>query len=293
MENIRKLTIFTPTFNRAYILETLYLSLTRQTCKDFIWVIVDDGSIDNTFELCSRFINEGKIKIEYYFQNNSGKMKAHNYAVKKCNTEFFFCVDSDDYLVDKAVELLYECMKTVESSNVSGIIAYRGESELTTLNGMTFDRLGETTLNELYANGFKSDTSLIFKSSILKQNLFQEVEGENFIPEAILYDKLDQSFKLQIMSKILVVCKYLEDGYTTHGIKLLINNPIGAYLTYKQKFSFEKRVCWKIKYAIEVICFNKFILSKRKMKCGLGIYSAFYPLGYLLYLKRKKYKKNE
>ncbi len=98
------LTIFTPTYNRGYIINNLYDSLCCQTCKDFVWLIVDDDSIDNTKELVERWIEENKIKIIYYKQKHGGKHRAMNFAVENSKSEFFFTVDSDDKLTNDAVE---------------------------------------------------------------------------------------------------------------------------------------------------------------------------------------------
>ena len=98
------LTVFTPTFNRAYTLDNTYRSLVRQPNKSFIWLIVDDGSTDNTKAVVDDWICENKISIEYHYQENAGKMVAHNWASQLCKTELFLCLDSDDQLTDTAVE---------------------------------------------------------------------------------------------------------------------------------------------------------------------------------------------
>src|SRR5699024_7599204 len=100
------LTIFTPTYNRAYILPKLYNSLVEQSNKDFVWLIVDDGSTDNTKKLVFTWIRENKISIKYYYQKNQGKSIAHNKGVKETDTELFSCVDSDDYLTKDCVEVV-------------------------------------------------------------------------------------------------------------------------------------------------------------------------------------------
>lgn len=98
------LTVFTPTFNRAYTLHLCYESLKRQSCNDFLWLVVDDGSSDNTRELVESWIDEGVIQIRYYYQENLGMHGAHNAAYDIIDTELNVCIDSDDYLSDKAVE---------------------------------------------------------------------------------------------------------------------------------------------------------------------------------------------
>lgn len=92
------LTIFTPTFNRAELLKRVYDSLLRQREKNFSWLIVDDGSTDNTKEVVEEWLREGRINIQYEYQENGGKMRAHNQGVNLCNTELFLCLDSDDFL---------------------------------------------------------------------------------------------------------------------------------------------------------------------------------------------------
>ena len=106
MEKI--LTVFTPTYNRAYILPKCYESLTKQTCKEFVWVIIDDGSTDDTAELVKKWIEEDKIEIRYYYQDNKGMHGAHNKAYEVIDTELNVCIDSDDYMTDDAVEIIVD-----------------------------------------------------------------------------------------------------------------------------------------------------------------------------------------
>ena len=101
---MKELTVFTPTYNRAYTLGRLYESLCRQSNKNFEWLVVDDGSKDGTEELIKSWQSEEKISIRYIYQENGGKMRAHNRGVKSTETELFVCVDSDDYLVDDGIE---------------------------------------------------------------------------------------------------------------------------------------------------------------------------------------------
>ena len=100
------LTIFTPTYNRVDLLPRLYQSLIEQTERDFEWLIIDDGSTDKTEEYVNSIIKEKKIHIRYYWQKNSGKQSAHNNAVGLARGEWFFCVDSDDFLESTAVKKL-------------------------------------------------------------------------------------------------------------------------------------------------------------------------------------------
>ena len=99
-----RLTVFTPTYNRRELLTRAYKSLTKQTIKDFEWLIVDDGSTDHTDDEVKKWIDDGIIHIRYHYRENGGKMRAHNTGVGLADTELFLCLDSDDYLVENAVE---------------------------------------------------------------------------------------------------------------------------------------------------------------------------------------------
>ena len=112
------LTVFTPTYNRAYILPRLYESLLKQTDKNFEWVIVNDGSTDNTKKIIEEWIEKDKIVIRYYEQENQGKPVAHNKGVEKAKGEIFTCVDSDDFLVDNAVEIINSKWDECKSNNM-------------------------------------------------------------------------------------------------------------------------------------------------------------------------------
>ena len=109
---MKVLTVFTPTYNRAYCLHQCYESLVRQTCKDFVWMIIDDGSTDNTKDLVDQWLKNNLIDIEYIWQENQGMHGAHNTAYDSIKTELNVCIDSDDYMPDDAVEKIISMWKT-------------------------------------------------------------------------------------------------------------------------------------------------------------------------------------
>ena len=112
-----KITVFTPTYNRGYIIENLYKSLQKQTFTDFEWLVVDDGSIDNTEELFDRWKKEdNNFNIRYYKKENGGKCRAINYALDKAKGELFFTVDSDDYLTNDALEKINKWENELDKS---------------------------------------------------------------------------------------------------------------------------------------------------------------------------------
>ena len=160
------LTVFTPTYNRRERLKKVYESLCCQTCKDFIWLIVDDGSTDDTSQLIKQWIFENRLKINYIYEENRGKAFAHNTAVQACETEAFTCLDSDDYLVEDAVErILIKWNLIVSQERIAGMISPRRMNS-TNLYSNQIPEFG--TIQDLYdRHGFHGETLIVFKTKIL------------------------------------------------------------------------------------------------------------------------------
>lgn len=222
-------TIFTPCFNRRELLSRLYESLLGQTNRGFVWSIVDDGSTDHTDELVAEWIDAGELDIRYQWVPNGGKQRAHNIAVSAVGTPLFICVDSDDYLLEDAVALLLDHWSSVQDdTRVAGIVALRGRAIDVPL-GTWMPRLVEkTTLSDLYwRHGFKGDTALLYRSSVLKQFPFEVPANENFIGESSVYNRIDRRYALSVLNRVVYIGEYLGDGYTAKAKTLILDNPIG------------------------------------------------------------------
>src|SRR5699024_101291 len=115
--------ICTPTYNRAYTLSRLYESLLEQTDKDFEWVVVADGSTDNTKEIVQEWSDEGKILINYIYQSNQGKHVALNKGMEVARGILFTCLDSDDWFYHNAVQIVREKWTEKPNEEIAGIIA--------------------------------------------------------------------------------------------------------------------------------------------------------------------------
>ena len=226
---MKTITVFTPTYNRAYILPQLYESLKRQTSQDFCWLIVDDGSTDNTKELVESWISESIIPIRYFYQENGGKNRAHNYGVTLCNTELFMCCDSDDYLTDDAVELICKEWYNYHGDKelLSGII---GPRHVVGIENHLPEECEPMTYGEFSSiKGRVRETFLAFRTKVIAQYPFPIYEGEYCFPEGYIYNKIDYKYKMLIIKKELMICQYLNDGYSRDR-QLLFKNPHGYIL---------------------------------------------------------------
>ena len=242
-----KLTVFTPTYNRAYIIENLYRSLQRQTCHDFEWIIVDDGSTDNTEELISSWIEEGNdFPIRYYKVANGGKCRAINYALELAEGELFFTMDSDDYLTDDALEKVVSWFEELNpDGEIKGIVANRGYSPTETANYLFEEAYLDKTLLDIYAlkrdgkQVFDGERAFVFYTDFHKEYRYPEFEGENFMTEAVTWNRMAaDGYKMRFYNDIIWVFEYKEDGLTRAGSSIFLKNPKGYGLILKEKAEF-------------------------------------------------------
>lgn len=294
------ITIFTPTYNRAHTLPQLYESLCRQTCKDFIWSIVDDGSSDNTEDVIRQWTAESRVEIRYTKQPNGGKMRAHNLGARICTTTLFVCVDSDDFVPDTFVEQVKRYWPQIQSDDkMAGIIAYKsikgGDGEYRVRCHFPFT--GKSTQRNLYQGGFSGDLTLVFKTEILKRFPFLEVEGEKFSTEDFAYDQIDQAYEYILVDEAWTLCEYMPDGYSQAERLLYAKNPKGWALFFNQKAQFTHTYFSKKKmgYGILYMIFArragfKNIYQQSALKTPL--YPLFWLLSYYYEWKwREKYPK--
>lgn len=238
------LTIFTPTYNRAYILPKLYASLCSQTCKEFEWVVVDDGSTDETTHLVNQWQRDGMLNINYIVQANGGKHRAINNGVRYASGELFFIVDSDDYLTDDAVERIEQKWSEVRGrKDISGLCFRRVNYTTGTVIGKPFPQTEEpyaTTFEIHYKWGIQGDKAEVFRTDLVRQNPFPEIAGERFMTEAYIWNQIAgrQDAKLYCVEAGIYMCNYLEDGLTANFKKLLRNNPQGYIRYYWSLFKY-------------------------------------------------------
>ena len=229
------LTIFTPTYNRAYSLHLCYESLCRQTSKDFCWLVIDDGSTDNTRELVEGWKKEDKIPITYFYQENQGMHGAHNAAYRLIETELNTCIDSDDFMPDDAVEIIINFWQQNKSDDVAGFVGldvdFNGK-----LIGTAFPKgLTRTTITGFYAHGGRGDKKLVYRTDIItRYPEYPLFEGEKYGPMGVKIQLIDQDYELLTLNEPLSCVNYQSDGSTMNMYRQYIHNPKGFAYSRKQ-----------------------------------------------------------
>lgn len=228
------ITVFTPTFNRAYILPQCYESLLRQTCQDFIWLVIDDGSTDGTNDLVAKWINEGKINIQYHKQENLGMHGAHNTGHRLLETELCIGCDSDDYLADDCIEKIIALWEEKGGEEYGGMIGLNADTQ-NHVWSIIPEKLSETTSYDLrYRYKLKGDHKLVYRSDLLKREPYPIFEGEHYAALGYKYFKLDRDYKMLVLNEILCYVEYLASGESSNKMKRYITAPRG-FMVYRRE----------------------------------------------------------
>ena len=231
------LTVFTPAYNRAHTLPRTYESLCRQDCKDFVWLVVDDGSSDNTAALVRSWQEqENGFEIRYLYQENGGMHTAHNAAYDVIDTELNVCIDSDDCLADGAVKKILDKWCSVKDLGYAGIIGLDADLDGKLIGKGFPDGLTETTLTGYYAAGGSGDKKLVYRTDVIKQYPpYPVFDGEKYVALAYKYRLIDQDYKLAVLDEVLCNVEYQPDGSSGTMWKQYLRNPMG--------FAFWRKVC--------------------------------------------------
>lgn len=284
---MKTLTVFTPSYNRAYTLHKCYESLLRQTSKDFTWVIIDDGSSDNTKELVDSWINENKLEINYIYQENQGMHGAHNTAYKNIKTELNVCIDSDDYMPDDAVKKIISFWNKNKRSDLAGIMALDAYTDGKVIGDKFPNELKESTYFDIYNKyGLKGDKKLIYRSELTIQYPYPIFEGEKYVSLAYKYAKLDSKYKLALMNEVVCNVEYMEDGSSLNMLKQYRRNPKGfAFIRIDNMKNPKASLKFKFKECIHYVSSSFISKNKNYLKetpCKILTVLAI-PAGYVLY----------
>ena len=229
------ITIFTPTYNRRNLIDNLYQSLLAQTQKNFEWLVVDDGSTDDTETYFSELLSKQQpFLIRYLKQENGGKHRATNHGVQIATGKLFFIVDSDDYLTEDAIEKVIKWESSLDNSHKwAGVAGLRGFSKQETVGQRNSRKFIDAKNTERSKHHLEGDKAEVYFTDILKKHPFPEIPGENFISEEIVWNAIArEGYYLRWFNEIIYICSYLEGGLTKDNSKDR-KNPQGRLLWAK------------------------------------------------------------
>ena len=288
------LTVFTATYNRAHTLPRLYDSLVCQNLSPnykFEWLIIDDGSSDNTECLVKSWIEQSLIPIQYVKTENGGKPRAINNAVNIALSDYLFIIDSDDYVADEGcIEFLIEECKKIETDNsIIGIGGLRGFSIDKPFKCPFFNYQTDATNLQRADYGLDVDCNEVYKIEILKKYPFNVWKGENFVPEEVVLNEIAlDGYKIRWFNRIIVISEYLDGGLTKGAWQLIKKNPMGYAMLYKHKLKHEKELKKQIYNTIQMTAQS--ILGHNPTFPFRGEHKIIsilcYPLGALLAIRR-------
>lgn len=268
------LTVFTPLYNRKTTLKRTYESLCRQTNKDFIWLIIDDGSTDNPYEEIEKWLEKDNgFEIKYIFKENGGMHTAHNTAYENIDTELNVCIDSDDYMPDNAVELILDCWKKNRDNGYAGIIALDFSDSTKSVIGKELpEDIESTTLMGYYNNGGSGDKKLIYRTDIIKSTPpYPVFENEKYVALAYKYHIIDEKYEMKILNECVCIVDYQMDGSSTNMYRQYMRNPKGFAFWRKEQMRHAVNFKQKIKACVHyvsssLICGNKHFIKESPEK---------------------------
>ncbi len=258
---MKTITVFTPTYNRAYCLDQCYQSLIRQTNQDFVWLIIDDGSSDNTKELVNSWIKEDKIAIRYHFQENLGMHGGHNAAYRLIETPLNVCIDSDDFMPDDAVEkILVNWEHIKDKPQFAGLVGLDADTKGNLIGTSIPQDLKETRLYDLYhKHAVQGDKKLVYRTEVVKKYPpYPIFEGERFVPLGYLYQMIDQDYKLFPVNEVFCIVEYLADGSSMNMLKQYRRHPNGFAFSRKSRMQLGESFKEQFKNAIHYVSSSLF-----------------------------------
>lgn len=286
------ITAFTPSYNRASFLLDVFECLCKQTFRDFEWIVVDDGSTDNTKDVMDMIIAGcDTFPIRYIYKENGGKHTAINVGVKKAKGELFLILDSDDSLPKYSLEIIAKendaCRSKKDCAGVCGLMAHHNGEKIG--GGFPAEELYESSLYFRYKLGVTGDLLEVFKTLVLKEFPFPEINGEKFCPEALVWNRIAVKYKLYCFNKVVYYRDYLEGGLTDKIIKIRMESPVATCMTYSEMLEYPIPLIQKVKAAINYWRFRCCVQTNTSQVPRVKYYwRIFRPMGYLMHIKDRK-----
>ena len=296
------ITVFTPTYNRGHLLNRLYQSLCKQEYKAFEWLIVDDGSTDNTasiVELIQKTHSLDEFPIRYFKKENGGKHTAINLGVKKAQGELFFIADSDDFLPADSLLIVHEEWDKIKHDDsflgLSGVDADAKGNIIGSGLPKEYIDCHAWEISTVYK--VTGDLKEVFRTEVLRQFPFPEINGERFCPEVLVWFRMARHFKMRFLNRIIYIADYQQNGITSSITRLRMNSPIGSMLTYSELVYYPIPFKDRLRNAVNYWRFRFCLTTKNRTGVSQNevdipkISRRWYflaPIGYLMHLNDKR-----
>lgn len=255
------LTVFTPTYNRAHTLGLVYECLCRQNSKDFEWLVIDDGSTDNTEELVADLNYKADFPVRYFKKENGGKHTAYNLALDRAGGQLFFVLDSDDTIPDDFMKTVSELNADMAGDDsIGGAVALISDKS-GNLRGASFPNGLRTTLMTLVRKEYVGEYVFIFKTRVAKRFRFPVIKSEKYMPLRIVYDMFED-YQFLTVNKVLTIREYLNDGLSNSYNRHLVDCPLGFMMFHKNRYLAAHSLSEKFSNAIAYNAFRHIAKGK-------------------------------
>lgn len=252
------ITILTPTYNRAHTLPRLAASLLEQGKASFEWLVVDDGSTDETEFYLQKLKSESAFDLRIVRLENGGKQRAVNSVIGQARGDWTYIVDSDDALPPCALERITRHIERIEGDrSIGGIMGLKALFS-GALVGEAFPlRLKTMSATDItFKSGIRGDKADLYRTEILRRFPFPEFEGESFITECVAWYRIArEGYKLSLTNEVLYLCEYLSDGLSARSLQLRVKNPQGTLLFYKEELYLHYRAKALFREAVNYVRF--------------------------------------
>lgn len=242
-----KISVLTATYNREKLLDKLYASLliNSNSCPqiELEWLIMDDGSTDNTKTVCENYMLEKLIDVKYFYQENRGKMSAINSLVQKATGDLIIECDSDDYFIKDAFLIILQALSKCEDMrNIYALVFLKYDQDGKNMgNNFIKDDFHSTMFDLYFKEGITGEKALVFNTKIRKNFKYELEKDEKFVTEARLHHKMDLQYEVACFNKPIMICEYKKDGYTKNINKQFTKSPYGYYEYFKEIFDQDMR----------------------------------------------------
>lgn len=288
---MKKITVITPSYNRAHTLPACYESLLKQTSKDFLWLIIDDGSSDYTQEIVTKWQNDGKgLSIRYVKKENGGKASALNVAFGLLDTQYATILDSDDTFTPNAIQDALEILASHENeSGCCGLMAFRHDTDGCVMGGRDIPLSSRYTMMDTLNGRYNTELICFYKSTLLRKHKFPHFNGEKFVSPQWLDYELSRHHYFVTSDHKFCICEYISDGLTKNKQRIIKKNPKGYTAVKRQSYEFSNSFLHQIKHGIMYGCgclLSGESMIKNSPRKWLSVFIS--PLSYLVYILKFK-----